>query len=628
MDATLRLWDLAGRQLLSVLKGHTETVSAVAFAPDGRSVVSASWDRSARLWDIASSRTLRSFEGHAEQLSCASVSPDGTTLLTGSWDSTLRLWQIANGRELRVLEGHSANVAAAAFGPDGKFVVSAGWDGALRAWDVATGECASVLQGHENNVGCLAVSPSGRQIVSGGVDTTVRVWDLRAGRALRALAGHGAEVTSVGFSPDGRYVASASRDKSVRVWDVASGKCERTLPHTAGVMAVAFSPTGTRLLAAGADRVLRIWHLDWEPEARALPPWDEKARPYLESFVSLRLKPQTVKTAGPAWTEGDLDRLVDDLRRRGFGGLRREEVAGRLQDLTEKAGSAPSFWEDVRRNAPRVEKARPAESPWARLPRGRIAIAAAVVLSLLIGARSWFRSTAAPALLPEAAELERRSTRGYLIDLDGLPGECSAGDRQAYLALAREREVSAVTLKCLAREKDGAVVELYLYGLQIADEDQERAQRRFRNAVSLMTAIGEPAIDALCGHLGDPREEARLVAAHSLAMMASPKATTCLATASRWPDAAARRAAASVFKTVFSNGQLSAARGWKLVSELLLDADPGVRIEALGSLRFFNAEVALPAAARAQQDPDPGVRAAAAAATGDVEGMRRLRLGR
>src|SRR4029453_8693330 len=101
-------------------------------------------------------------------------------------------------------------------------------------------------------------------------------------------------------------------------------------------------------------------------------PWDEKARPYLESFVSLRLKPQTVKTAAPAWTEGDLDRLVDDLHRRGFGGLSGAGVADHLQDLTRKADSATSFWDEVRRAAPRVEKAKAGPSLWKRLPRGRI----------------------------------------------------------------------------------------------------------------------------------------------------------------------------------------------------------------------------------------------------------------
>jgi HEAT repeat protein len=180
---------------------------------------------------------------------------------------------------------------------------------------------------------------------------------------------------------------------------------------------------------------------------------------------------------------------------------------------------------------------------------------------------------------------------------------------------------------CLARDKDAATVELYLHDVRVADDDRERALRHFRNAVSLMVALGPAAVDPLCGRLADPREEVRQVAAASLASMAAPRATTCLATVTQWPDANARLAAASVLKTVFANGQLSALRGWKLVSKLLQDPEPAVRIEALHVLRFFNPEVALPAAARAQQDPDPQVRTEAAAAAADVEGLRRLRVG-
>jgi HEAT repeat protein len=225
-------------------------------------------------------------------------------------------------------------------------------------------------------------------------------------------------------------------------------------------------------------------------------------------------------------------------------------------------------------------------------------------------------------------EMERKAGRGLLIDFDGLPGDCTAGDRQAYLALAREPEVSGVTLKCLARDKDAATVEMYLHGLPLDDDDRERAFRRFRNSVSLMVALGHDAVDPLCGRLADPRAEVRQVAATSLASMASPRATTCLATATQWPDANARLAAAAVLKTLFANGQLSAGRGWKLVTKLLQDPEPAVRIEALRVLRFFNPEVALPVTVQAQQDADPQVRTEAAAAAADVEGLRRLRLGR
>jgi WD40 repeat protein len=124
-------------------------------------------------------------------------------------------------------------------------------------------------------VGTVAISPDGRQAASGGVDAGVRVWDLRSRRAMRTLSGHTAEVTSVCFFLDGRHLASSSRDKTVRLWDLESGRCLQTLSHTGAVLSLAALPAGNMLLTGGTDLALRIWRLDWEPEARALPAWDE-----------------------------------------------------------------------------------------------------------------------------------------------------------------------------------------------------------------------------------------------------------------------------------------------------------------------------------------------------------------
>jgi len=55
LDRTARLWDLkaanAAAQLV-VLKGHEDSVTAVAFSPDKRWVVTLSSDTTARLWDL------------------------------------------------------------------------------------------------------------------------------------------------------------------------------------------------------------------------------------------------------------------------------------------------------------------------------------------------------------------------------------------------------------------------------------------------------------------------------------------------------------------------------------------------------------------------------------------------
>jgi hypothetical protein len=90
--------------------GHTSMVRSVAFAADGRSALSGSYDQTLRLWDVTKGSTIRTLIGHTAEVSSVAIAPDGRTAVSGSWDKTLRLWDLASGSTVRVLMGHSESV--------------------------------------------------------------------------------------------------------------------------------------------------------------------------------------------------------------------------------------------------------------------------------------------------------------------------------------------------------------------------------------------------------------------------------------------------------------------------------------------------------------------------------------
>jgi WD40 repeat protein len=126
------------------LQGHSGFVDSVAFAPDGKSIASGSWDNTVRLWRISDGSLIRSFEGHEGSVKSVAFAPDGKSIASGSDDNTVRLWRIADGSLIRSLKGHKSKVTSVFFTPNGTHLVSVGSDG-IRFWSTRTQALAARL---------------------------------------------------------------------------------------------------------------------------------------------------------------------------------------------------------------------------------------------------------------------------------------------------------------------------------------------------------------------------------------------------------------------------------------------------------------------------------------------------
>jgi WD40 repeat protein len=264
-DKTARLWDAATGKEIARLKGHDGIVISAAFSPDGKTLVTASDDKTARIWDVATGREIAVLRGHKNAIGLAEFSPDGRSVVTTSFDlpnaveNEARVWETGTSKEIARLKGHDGIVVSAAFSPDGKNIVTASFDRTARLWETASGREITILR-HEALVVTAAFSPDGKTILTVPFDKTARLWDAATGKEVAVLRGHESPIAYAKFSPDGKMVVTMPFHGTGRVWEAAAGKLIATLRgHEEAINSWAFSPDAKIVVTPSLDQTARLW---------------------------------------------------------------------------------------------------------------------------------------------------------------------------------------------------------------------------------------------------------------------------------------------------------------------------------------------------------------------------------
>jgi WD40 repeat protein len=89
----VRIYDSATGQETRALEIRPSKVFALAYVSE-QSIVTAGSDNLIRIWDLATAQCSLQLVGHTGTVTSLAVAPGGSTLVSGSYDTTIRVWEL------------------------------------------------------------------------------------------------------------------------------------------------------------------------------------------------------------------------------------------------------------------------------------------------------------------------------------------------------------------------------------------------------------------------------------------------------------------------------------------------------------------------------------------------------
>jgi WD40 repeat protein len=249
----LTLWNAVDGTYVRKLEPSDARFTALAFAPDAKTIVGGDDRHTIRIFDLATGKEQRSFGSiEGNEMGRMAISPDGKWLVTaggkvgklgliaGAADPFLRLWDLEKGSEVRTFEfPEDGSCELVAFTPDSRKVFALLWGNrpdtefanyALRTWDISTGKPGRAWVDEPLIGRAAAMSPDGKRLATMTCSGVIHFWDMDSGKELKPLAASPSTVEAVCYGPDGKSILTVGDDSVVRKWDAATGKMLEQTP--------------------------------------------------------------------------------------------------------------------------------------------------------------------------------------------------------------------------------------------------------------------------------------------------------------------------------------------------------------------------------------------------------------
>lgn len=217
---------------------------------------------------------IRRFEGHSDTLIAAEWFPDGELLCTGSWDRTANVYNVETGKILCNLQ-HDDNLTNVNIHRTNKIILTSSKDCTFKVWDFRDPICSvNVYQGHTRSVNS-AIFVNEDKLATSSDDQTLKLWDLRIMRSplftINANSGVNRICTMNGpiSSQDmlSETVLCLPLDnRDIKIYNLNGERVHR-LPRNNRIghkrLVTSLASYGQLMLSCSFDKIINCWSLDY-----------------------------------------------------------------------------------------------------------------------------------------------------------------------------------------------------------------------------------------------------------------------------------------------------------------------------------------------------------------------------
>jgi WD40 repeat protein len=262
-DGHVFKWNLADSSKIPIKVIENGVINkALDISPDGRWLILGTSGAGIALIDTRiKSNPVKVFSALGKNISALAFMPDGRTVVAAS-ENTLFTWNIDNGSN-NLVGTTDGNILCLSVSPNGRFVATGTKTGKTILWNVTDDFSQTVISEEaKNQIHAVCFNNKGTQLATGNLLGYLKVFNVPDGKLLYNIHGHSARITDIKFSAADNILATSSYDQTVLVWDANNYNATplKFKGHTSWCLSLAFSSKGNYIVSASSkeDRMI-LW---------------------------------------------------------------------------------------------------------------------------------------------------------------------------------------------------------------------------------------------------------------------------------------------------------------------------------------------------------------------------------